>query len=105
MPFGLKIAPATFQRTLDILLAGYRWKSCLVYLDDVIILLKTVEEHFGHVEEILEILRSAGVTLKLAKCDVLARTVKCLGHIIKPGRLQVDHAVTVALTGMQHPKT
>ena len=37
MPFGLMNAPATFQRMLDILLSGYRWKSCLIYLDDIII--------------------------------------------------------------------
>ena len=36
MPFGLCNAPATFQRNLDILLAGLRWKTCLVYLEDVI---------------------------------------------------------------------
>ena len=30
MPFGLMNAPATFERMLDILLSGYRWKSCLI---------------------------------------------------------------------------
>ncbi|CDF36412.1 unnamed protein product [Chondrus crispus] len=37
MPFGLKGAPATFQRALDIILSGVRWQICLVYLDDVIL--------------------------------------------------------------------
>jgi len=41
MPFGLKNAPATFQRALDIILSGVKWQSCLVYLDDVIIYSKT----------------------------------------------------------------
>ena len=37
MTFGLRNAPATFQRALDIILSGVRWKSCLIYLDDVIV--------------------------------------------------------------------
>lgn len=35
MPFGLSNAPSTFQRMMDIMLAGLKWSSCLVYLDDV----------------------------------------------------------------------
>ena len=42
MPFGLCNATASFQRTLDILLAGLRWKTCLVYLDEVYRLFKDV---------------------------------------------------------------
>jgi len=34
LPFGLSNAPATFQRAIDMILGGLKWKSCLVYLDD-----------------------------------------------------------------------
>ncbi|KAM7296981.1 retrovirus-related Pol polyprotein from transposon 17.6, partial [Ixodes scapularis] len=37
MPFGLCTAPATFQRVMDTVLAGLKWQSCLVYLDDVVV--------------------------------------------------------------------
>jgi hypothetical protein len=37
MPFGLRNAPATFQRMVEIVLSGLTWKSYLVYLDDIII--------------------------------------------------------------------
>ena len=38
MPFGLCNGPATFQRLMDLLLAGIQWNNCLVYLDDIIVL-------------------------------------------------------------------
>ncbi len=86
MPFGLCNAPATFQRTLDILLTGYRWRSCLVYLDDVIIFSSTFDEHLGH---ILQVLKGAGLSLKLRKCHFFSDKVDYLGHVIRPGRLAV----------------
>ena len=45
MPFGLRNAPATFQRALDNILNGVRWQSSLIYLDDVIVLLRSTDEH------------------------------------------------------------
>eukprot|EP00171_Calliarthron_tuberculosum_P017902 IDg17902t1 len=50
MPFGLMNAPASFQRALDVIIARYKWKTCLVYLDDVIIFSKNTEEHLEHVD-------------------------------------------------------
>eukprot|EP00171_Calliarthron_tuberculosum_P021901 IDg21901t1 len=68
MSFGLCNAPETFQRALDILLAGYRWRSCFVYLDDVIIFSSSFEDHLKNVAQVLTVLQSAGLSLKLAKC-------------------------------------
>ena len=65
MPFGLTNAPATFQRSLDMILSRFKWRTCLVYIDDVIIYSKSVEDHVRHVDEILTALEEAGVTLKI----------------------------------------
>ena len=105
MPFGMTNAPATFQRTLDIVLSRYKWKTCLVYIDDIIIFSRNGEEHLEHVEEILRTLREAGVSLKIAKCEFFKNTVKYLGHVIKPGKLEVDAVATKALKGLKHPRT
>ncbi len=68
MPFGPTNAPATFQRALDIILSGYKWNTCLVHLDDVIVFSKTLGEHIDHVDAVLTALREAEVSLKLRKC-------------------------------------
>jgi len=45
MPFGLCNAPATFQRLMESVLAGVARDKCLVYLDDVLVMGSTFEEH------------------------------------------------------------
>ena len=68
LPFGLNNAPATFQRLMDLLLFELKWKTCLVYLDDVIIFAHTFEEHLHHLKEVFERFREAGLKLKPSKC-------------------------------------
>ena len=78
MPFGLTNAPATFQRALDIILSDVKWQSRLIYLDDVIVNCKTEQEHVGHVDRVLRLLRDAGMTRRLP--------VKCTSAV-PPGQL------------------
>jgi hypothetical protein len=44
MPFGLKGAPATFERLMETVLAGLQWDMCLIYLDDAIVLGRSFED-------------------------------------------------------------
>ena len=90
MPFGLRNAPGTFQRALDIVLSGVRWHSYLIYLDDVIVFSRSTDEHLRHVDEILTLLRRAGITLELTKCSFFQPKVDYLGHVITPGKLSVS---------------
>lgn len=61
MKFGLKNAHATFQRAIGIILSQYKWKTCLVYLDDIIAYNLIMEDHFSDVEAILKQLDNAGI--------------------------------------------
>ena len=105
MPFGLTNAPATFQRALDTILSPFKWKTCLVYIDDIVIFSNTVEEHIRHVDEVFTTLRQAGVTLKISKCRFFSDKVEYLGHIIRPGKLEVDRAHTASLRDAKPPTT
>ena len=68
MPFGLCNAPATFQRVMQAVLAGLEWNSCFLYLDDILIASRTLEEHMCHIKEVFGRLRDAGLRLKPKKC-------------------------------------
>ena len=75
MPFGLTNAPATFQRALDTILSPFKWKTCLVYIDDKVIFSNNVEEHIRHVNEVFTTLRQAGVTLTVSYTHLTLPTI------------------------------
>ena len=103
MPFGLTNAPATFQRALDVILNRFKWKTCLVYIDDIIIFSKTVDEHIDHVDEILGIFRTSSVTLNINNCKFFSDSVEYLGHVVRPGKREVDGANTKSLRDDRPP--
>ena len=82
MPFGLCNAPATFQGAIQTVLAGLEWRNCFVYIDDILVVSRTFEEHLQHLEQVFDILRNANLRLKLKKCSFLCKEVSYLGHII-----------------------
>lgn len=63
MPFGLCNPPATFQCLIDLTLAGLQWSSCPVYMDDIIVLGRTFEEHMENLRLVFERLKQAGLRL------------------------------------------
>jgi hypothetical protein len=62
-------------------------------LDDVIVFSSNCAAHLSHVNEVLTLLRDAGISLKLKKCHFFAETVHYLGHVIRSGRLGVSEKI------------
>ena len=81
-PFGLCNAGATFQRVIDMVLAGLSFDICLAYIDDVIIFSRTIDDHFVRLRSVLERLRGAGLKLKPSKCFLMQKSVAFLGHVV-----------------------
>lgn len=82
MPFGLKNAPATFQRAMNSILGDLIGTVCYVYLDDIIIFGKTLNEHLQNLGKVLERLSLSNLKIQLDKCEFLKRDCEFLGHII-----------------------
>ena len=82
MPFSLCSAPSTFQRCMELVFRGLQWRTLLIYLDDIIILGRTMEENLERLDEALGRLQAANLKLKPSKCKLLQREVLFLGHIV-----------------------
>ena len=90
MPFGLSNAPSTFQKLMEMVLAGLHWTTCLVYLDDIVIFSTTVEQHLSRLRDVLARLKKAGLKLKPSKCYILKKCVHYLGYIVSADGVKVD---------------
>ncbi len=103
MPFGLKTAGATFQRFMDAVLAGLKWKSLLVYLDDIVIFSRTFEEHMKDLSEVFQRLRASGLQLNRSKCHFLKEEFTYLGHIVSEEGIRPDPKKIEAILKMPTP--
>uniref|UniRef100_A0A8C7TQZ0 ribonuclease H n=1 Tax=Oncorhynchus mykiss TaxID=8022 RepID=A0A8C7TQZ0_ONCMY len=105
MPFGLKNAPATFQRLMEIALGELKGKICFVYLDDIMIYPQNRERHFQDLQAVLDKLREAGLTLNMKKSNFCQTSLKFLGHIVSFDGIHVDPEKTKAVQDFPVPTT
>jgi len=82
MPFGVAGAPSLFQRLMDFVLCWLSYIMCLVYLDDVIILGRAVDEQLIRLREFSGRIRQANLNLQPSKCSLFRRRVAFLGHVV-----------------------
>ena len=68
MPFGLKNAPSTFQRVMNLVLYDLIDVCCVVYLDDILIYSRSIEEHWQHLRSVFSRLAQYRFHLKSSKC-------------------------------------
>jgi len=101
MPFGLKNAPAVFQRLMQRVLMGLNPEDgasfVSVYLDDIIIYSETLEDHLKHLQLVLQRFDKAGLKLKPSKCHFVCEAVQYLGHTITPEGIKPNSDRVVAV--------
>ncbi len=104
MPFGLANAVPTFQRLMARVLEGLQPKKCLVYLDDVLVVGKNLDEHCKNLEEVFEAIRQAGLRLKPTKCYFAKQEVNFLGFTISDKGLSPDPSKITAIKDFPRPR-
>lgn len=104
MPFGLKNAPATFQRAMEKVLAPCEgFASC--YIDDVLVYSKDWDEHLLHLENVFKELQRHGLTVKPGKCQFGMAHLEYLGHVVGGGQLAVPEYRIENLKNYKRPET
>ena len=92
MPFGLINAPATFQRTMQLVLGELFYTIAPVYIDDIIVHSETFENHLNDLKQVFERIREAKLKLGPEKCKFCFGEIKFLGHIIGKDGIKTDPA-------------
>lgn len=90
MPMGLVNSPATFERLMENVLRGLQWEECLVYVDDIIVMGKSIDQCVDRLEHVFDRLKEAGLTLKPSKCNFFKKSVSFLGHVVSEQGIQCD---------------
>ena len=80
IPFGISTAPGIWQRAMDNVLTGMAGVSC--YLDDILIVGQSKEQHDERLHQVLKRLRQAGLRLKREKCEFKKTRVEYLGYVV-----------------------
>ena len=82
LPFGLTNAPATFMHLMQSIFGPHLDSFVIVFLDDILIFSKTLQEHRKHVRIVLELLRNNKLYAKKSKCEFFKQSISFLGHVV-----------------------
>ncbi|TDG39246.1 hypothetical protein AWZ03_014333 [Drosophila navojoa] len=91
-PFGLHSAGATFQTALDTVIGPEMAPHALTYLDDIVVIGASKEEHTANLREVFRRLRAANLKVNSKKCSLAY-----LGHVISGEGICTDSAKVEAI--------
>ena len=103
VPFGLAQAPAYFQELMTGILKDFPFT--IAYLDDIIILSKTPQEHLSHICMVFEKFQTANLSMKKSKCNFFSKEIQYIGHILSTTGIQPLPSKTRAIQHMNPPTT
>ena len=105
LPFGLKNSPSVFQRLMHEVLRELQGRTCMVFLDDIIVFSVTWEEHLQRLREVIDRLMQYNLRAQPFKCTIGTDKLLYLGHIISAEGNLPDPAKVIAVRGLEPPTT
>ena len=71
MPFGAMQCCGNFSMAYDMVLSGLQWSSCIVHIEDIIVVGQTFDEHLNNMKQVFESIKKTGLKLHPSKCQFL----------------------------------
>jgi hypothetical protein len=90
MSFGLMNAPKHFMYLMNFVFIPELHKFVMVFIDDILICSRSMEEHEEHLRIVLQRLRDHQLYAKFSKCEFWIKEVPFLGHVVSPDGIAVD---------------
>ncbi|CAC5398333.1 unnamed protein product [Mytilus coruscus] len=105
LPMGLSSSPASFQLLMDKVLKGLTFKSCLCYLDDILVASETFDQHIEDLQNVFQRLSNAGLKLGPKKCTFAQNSCIYLGHKISNKGIEPPPDRVQAIVDYPKPKS
>uniref|UniRef100_A0A2N9GIL0 RNA-directed DNA polymerase n=1 Tax=Fagus sylvatica TaxID=28930 RepID=A0A2N9GIL0_FAGSY len=105
MPFGLKNAGATYQRTMTAMFHDMMHREIEDYVDDIVVKSKTRGDHFGVLKKVFERCRLYKLKMNPLKCAFGVSAGKFLGFLVHQRGIDVDPTRASAIATMKPPTT
>lgn len=90
LPFGLNVSPNSFSRMMSIAFSGLPPEKAFLYIDDIIVIGRTENEHLQNLEAVFKLLRERNLKLNAEKCKFFQPEVTFLGHRCTPEGILPD---------------
>ena len=105
MSFGLKTAPATFQRMMNNVLSGLTGTRSFVFLDDIVIYANSLVNHDRKLRAVFRRLRTYNLKLQQDKCEFLRKEMTFLGHTVSEHGVEPDGRKIECIKNFPTPRT
>ena len=105
LPFGLKNAAIAFQRMMQQIIAPIKSNNVIIYIDDILIMTETFEEHLKLVQKVLATLKTYNIKIKVPKCKFFQDNVHFLGHKISAEGIRKSEDYVMKVRDFPKPQT
>ncbi|KAE8240573.1 hypothetical protein A4X13_0g7723 [Tilletia indica] len=105
IPFGLRNAPAFFQRFMDKILGPLRWNQAVVYIDDAVVATDTMEEHLDALRQLFDSAEAVGLKFSPSKCTFAVPSLVLLGRKVSGAGVAIWKDRAKAVEELPRPTT
>ena len=105
LPMGLSTSPQAFCALVTMIFNKLKGKCVIPYLDDLLVLSQSEEQHFEDLESVFKALRQANLKLKRKKCEFFLDRIEFLGMVVSPQGIQPCPTKIASLKEFKRPKT